>query len=145
MIHVVLRILVWVAVLGGALLLFGPEVFDSGRNANPVGSNAPLYLPPAKSAQLLAWEAKAADGVLGAEDRAAYAAGVRAWRARFWSGTDTSVEALLEGVNTGRQAHLVEVLKARGLAEDEVAVFLAVVTRDRPDLLQDQSSQPISR
>ena len=140
MIHVGLRVLVWAAVLGMAFLLFGPAIFDSSQPANPVGSTAPLFLPPAKSAQLLAWERQVADGSLRAESRAAYEAEAAAWRARFWSGDDTAVETVLSGVHHGKQDYLVEVLAARGLANDEIAVFLAVVARDRPDLLQDPES-----
>lgn len=138
MIQVGLRVLVWALVLGMAFVLFGPGVFDSGRDSNPVGSQEPLYLPPEKSAQLLAWERQAAAGTLTADERAAYEAEARAWQTRFWSGSELSVEAALADVSAGRRSHLVATLISRGLAEDEVAVFLAVVVRDRPDLLADR-------
>ena len=49
MIHVLLRIAVWVAVFGIGYLLFGPQLFDSPRSSNPFASKATLFLPPAKS------------------------------------------------------------------------------------------------
>ena len=49
MIHVGLRILVWVLVLGIGYLVFGPQLFDSSDHANPFDNRAELFLPPAKT------------------------------------------------------------------------------------------------
>lgn len=138
MIHVALRIAVWVVILGGAYLLFGPELFDSSRGENPFETAEAIYLPPAKSAQEREYERLAEAGQLSPADQQAYLALVKERQAQFWQRSGTTVADSLTGVETGRLPYLVQRLEERGLSADEIRVFLGVVQRDQPGLLADR-------
>ena len=88
MIHVALRILVWVLVLGMAYLVFGPQVFDSSDRASPFANRAELFLPPAKTQRELEYEALQRRRMLNPEELAEYEALVKNRRAAFWRGGD---------------------------------------------------------
>ena len=137
MIHVLLRVLVWVTVFAVGYLLFGPELFDSSDGENPFATETRLYLPPAKPQRLVEYEAAIAGGALGADQQADYRTLQKAYQADFWQGSDLSVAEVMAGVETGRRAHLARVLHERGLSEQEIGIFLMVVDRDKPDLLRD--------
>ena len=52
MIQVVLRIAIWLIVLGIGYWLIGPQVLDSSYDASPFKSASTLYLPPPRSPRL---------------------------------------------------------------------------------------------
>jgi len=135
---VYLRIAVWVVVLGVGYLLFGPQLFDSSRDGNPLGTTDALYLPPSKSGRLVAYERLAAQRELGPEEQAEYRSLVEQRQADFWTRNGTTVEQALAGVDSGRGAHLAGLLAERGLSNDEITVFMMVVRRDHPALLEDR-------
>jgi hypothetical protein len=139
MIHVLLRVAVWVLVLGGAYLLFGPELFDSSRQESPFQSETALFLPPAKSQQELVYEELASQRPLNAEESADYQRLLQERQSRFWQREGVSVSEALSGVETQRKAHLAKLLQERGLAPEEAAVFFMVLERDHPQLLADQN------
>jgi len=138
MVHVFLRIAVWVLVLGIGYLILGPDLFDSSRDENPFESRAQLYLPPAKSQRQIEYEQVATERPLSAEEAAAYRELVDDRSARFWQGDGLSVEEALAGVKQQRKQRLAEILAERGLTPEEISVFLFVVERDNPALLADQ-------
>ncbi len=138
MIQVVLRVLVWVLVLGLGYLAFGPELFDSSDTANPFGRVSTLFLPPAKQQREIEFEGMIEQRGLSTKERAEYDALVQARRASFWKGEDTSVEEALAGVKTQRGVHLMNLLEQRGWSRQEAAMFLTVVRRDHPNLLEDR-------
>lgn len=138
MIHVLLRIAVWVTVFGVAYLVFGPQLFDSSRNANPFESGSEIFLPPAKTQRELKYEGLISQRKLGPEESAEYLSLVREREAGFWQQEGLSVEEALSGVNNRRIEHLAAVLEQRGLSKEESTIFLMVVKRDRPDLLEDR-------
>ena len=138
MIHVLLRILVWVVVLGVGFLVFGPQLFDSSETANPFGRSQTLFLPPAKQQREIEFEKLARQGALSPEERVEYEALVKSRRSSFWKGRDASVEEALSGVKTQRGAYLVNLLEQRGWSRDEAVMFLTMVRRDHPDLLADR-------
>lgn len=135
MIHVLLRIAVWVAVFTVGYLLFGPELFDS-TGGNPFSRQGAIYLPPAKPVELIAYETLMAERALDETEQAEYLALDKAWRSRFWQGSELTVTEALSGVENERKAHLAGLLAARGLAPQDAGAFLMVVERDRPELLQ---------
>lgn len=138
MIHVVLRVLVWVLVLGIGYLVFGPQLFDSSDTANPFGRSSTLFLPPAKQQREIEFEHALERRGLSTKERAEYEALVQARRANFWKGEDTSVEEALAGITTNRSFHLMDLLEQRGWSRQEAAMFLTVVRRDNPELLKDR-------
>jgi hypothetical protein len=139
MVQVAARIAIWVLVFGGAYLLFGPELFDSSPSGDPVGrSSATLFLPPVKPAELIDYERRIASGGLRADEFPDYQALAREYQASFWNGSEVSVEDALSGVSEGRGAHLLSILAERGLSNDERSVFITLVKRDDPALLEDR-------
>ena len=138
MLHVLLRIIVWVLVLGGAYLVFGPTVFDSSPEPSPFASDSPLFLPPAKTQREYELE-QAGNGRALDDDEAAEYRELREQRqARFWQRGGTTVEEALAGIRTERKSALARILGERGLTREEVAIYLFVVERDRPALLTDR-------
>lgn len=138
MVQVLLRIAVWVIVLGVGYLVFGPGVFDSSPGGNPVAGNSTLFLPPAKSARELEYDTISQERALSPEESTEYLQLVRQRTSRFWQQEGVSVEEALSGVTSQRKARLVEILRERGLGGEEIGSFLIVVERDHPDLLADQ-------
>ena len=138
MIHVLLRVLVWVLVLGVGYLVLGPSVFDSSDTANPFGRSATLFLPPAKQQREVELDRLIQQRALTPEEQAEYESLVQTRRSSFWRGQDISVEKALSGVTTQRAAHLVTVLEERGWSRDDAVMFLTVVRRDNPDVLADR-------
>lgn len=138
MIHVLLRIAVWVIVIGVGYLVFGPQLFDSSRNASPFQSDAKIFLPPARSERQRELETMLDENGLGPEESAEYQSIVRERQAGFWQQEGTAVEEALSGVKTHRREHLIALLQERGLSQEELFVFLAVVERDHPTLLADR-------
>ena len=138
MIQVVLRIAIWLIVLGIGYWLIGPQVFDSSENASPFKSASTLYLPPPRSPRLAEYEALAQGRPLRPEEMSDYRALDEARKATFWQQQGESVDAALAGVKTGRRQHLVTLLQQRGAANEEIATFLLVAGRDHPDLLKDR-------
>ena len=138
MIHVLLRILVWVVVLGGAYLVFGPQLFDSSETANPFGRGEALFLPPAKQQREIEFEKIVGQRALSPEERDEYESLVQARRTGFWQGAEISVEEALSGVKTQRAAFLAAMLEQRGWSREEATMFVTVVRRDRPEVLADR-------
>ena len=138
MIQVALRVMVWVLVLGGAYILFGPELFDSSESTNPFASDSVLFLPPPKSPRLVEYEEMLKQRALTAEEAAEYRSLVKDRQSRFWQREGTSVEDALAGVKSQRKQRLVEILSQRGMTQDESAVFFMVLERDHPSLLADR-------
>jgi hypothetical protein len=138
MIHVLLRIAVWVVVLGIGYLVLGPQVFDSSPSQSPFESNSKIFLPPARSERETEYEAVRKERNLRPEEAAEYQSLVRERESRFWQREGVSVEEALFGINTQRKARLAEILEQRGLSKEESLVFLMVVERDHPALLADQ-------
>lgn len=137
MIHVLLRVAVWVSVFAVGYLIFGPELFDSSDGKSPFTTETRLYLPPAKPQQLIEYEAAFAAGKLAPDAQADYRAMLKAYQAEFWQGRDLSVSEALAGVERGRRAHLTDLLADRGLSGQEAGIFMMVVDRDKPELLRD--------
>jgi hypothetical protein len=138
MIHVLLRIAVWVAVFGIGYLVFGPQLFDSSRGVNPFESSSQIFLPPAKSKREIEYENLANQRRLKPEESAEYLALVRERESRFWQQEGLSVDEALSGFKRQRKQHLAQILEERGLSKDERGVFIMVVERDHPKLLVDQ-------
>lgn len=138
MIQVIMRVAVWVLVLGLGYLLFGPELFDSSRGGNPFENRASLYLPPAKTQRERDYERMLESGPLQQQEEVEYRALLARRQADFWKGDGVSVEQALEGVARGRRAHLLGLLHERGLSAEEAAVFMRVLERDDPGLLADR-------
>ena len=67
MVQVLLRVAVWVLVLGGAYLVFGPQVFDSSGNNNPFQSGSEIFLPPEKTQREIEYERTQKEKELGPE------------------------------------------------------------------------------
>jgi hypothetical protein len=76
--------------------------------------------------------------MLAADELAEYQALVKERQAGFWKGSDLTVEQALAGVNARRKEHLASLLKERGLSDEELGIFFAVVQRDSPALLKDR-------
>ena len=138
MIQVIARVFVWVLVIGAGYLLFGPDLLDSSRSANPFESEATLYLPPARTQRERDYERLLAAGTLQEHERAEYQALVARRQADFWKGDGVSVEQALAGVTRNRRDRLLNLLHERGISPAEAAVFLRVVERDNPALLADR-------
>lgn len=138
MIHVLLRIAVWVLVLGIGYLVFGPQLFDSSPNSNPFESSSEIYLPPAKTERQIEYEKTMKGRGLEPEELAEYSALSRNREANFWQREGVSVEEALSGIQRQRKQRLVTILEQRGMSMDESAIFLMVVERDHPGLLSDQ-------
>ena len=138
MIHVLLRVAVWVVVLGIAYLAFGPQLFDSSRNASPFQSDTKLFLPPPKLQRQIEYEEILKGRNLEGEELAEYRALVQERQSKFWASEGISVEEVLSGVRKQRKAYLVARLLERGMSNEELAVFLTVVERDQAALLSDR-------
>lgn len=138
MIHVLLRIAVWVAVFGIGYLVFGPQLFDSSDKANPFGSEKILYLPPVKAEREIEYEKLLGQRSLDRDEAAEYRALVKERQSKFWADQGLSVEDALAGFETQRKERLIGILAERGLSGDEIAIFLAVVERDHASLLADR-------
>jgi hypothetical protein len=138
MIHVLLRIAVWVAVFGIGYLLFGPQLFDSPRSANPFASKATLFLPPAKSDREVEYEEILEKRRLNQQEAAEYQSLIKERQAKFWQREGVSVQEALSGVKKQRKERLASILAQRGLSNDEATIFLMVVERDHPALFDDQ-------
>ena len=138
MTHFLIRIAVWLVILGGAYLVFGPQLFDSSRGDNPFASTTEIFLPPAKSEREIALEALMAGRWLEPGEAEEYRSLVRERRSRFWQREGVSVEQALSGIRRGRKQRLADLLAQRGLSPDDAAVFLTVVERDHPELLADR-------
>ena len=139
MVHVFLRIAVWVLVIGMGYLMFGPELFDSSRTDNPFASHANLFLPPAKLQREVAYENILMERELRPEELAEYQQLVQKRQSDFWKGDGVAVEDALAGIQHQRKAYLATLLKQRGLSSEEAAIFLMVVERDHPAILTDQT------
>ncbi|MBT8429799.1 MAG: hypothetical protein KJN79_07790, partial [Gammaproteobacteria bacterium] len=72
------------------------------------------------------------------EEFAQYQSLVRQRESKFWQREGVSVEEALSGVKSQRKQHLASILEQRGMSVDESAIFLMVVARDHPALLEDQ-------
>jgi len=138
MVHVLLRILVWVLVIGVGYLVFGPDGFDSSPEPAPFEHQAAIFLPPAKTGRESALEDAATRGPLTRAESEELLTLSRQRQSDFWQQQGTSVTEALAGVRTGRKAQLLGILQERGLSREEAGVFLVVVERDRPDLLADR-------
>lgn len=138
MIHVLLKVLVWVVVLGVGYVIFGPQSFDSSGGGDSLRNpSAQLFLPPAKSERLVDYERRLAAGQLQPAEFSEYQALARAHQSRFWRGGELSVEEALAGVRSHRGERLAAILEERGLSQEEQSVFFTVLQRDHPDLLED--------
>lgn len=138
MLQVLLRVAVWVVVLGVGYLLFGSQLFDSSSSNNPFGVESTIFLPPSKSVRERHYEAISGERALTAEEEAEYRGLERERNAGFWQQQGVSVEEALAGVDSNRKEHLATILQQRGLSSDEISVFLFVVERDAPALLVDR-------
>jgi len=138
MLHFLLRLLVWVVVLGGGYLLLGPELFDTSSGGGPFESDSEIFLPPAKSPRLLQYDTLSQEGTLSPEERAEYQRLTKDRASRFWQQEGVSVQEALAGVKSRRKDRLVEILRERGASREEITVFLFVVERDNPALLADR-------
>jgi hypothetical protein len=139
MIHVLPKIAVWLFVIGGAYLIFGPQSFDSSGGGNLLRPESPqLSLPPAKSDRLINYERRLEAGQLQPAEFAEYQTLAKAHQSSFWGGDGLSVEKALSDVKNNRSEHLVSILAKRGLSKEEQAIFFAVLKRDHPDLLEDR-------
>lgn len=138
MVHLLLRIAVWVVVLGIGYLVLGPGLFDSTPDDSPFESGSTIFLPPPKSQRHLEYDEVSRERALNAEEQADYRALVQDRQSRFWQQQGVSVEQALAGVETQRKEHLARILEQRGLTSEEAAVFLFVVERDHTALLEDR-------
>lgn len=138
MIHVLLRVLVWVVVIGVGYLLVGPKLFDSSSIDNPFASDAAIFLPPPKSQRHLEFDEILAARPLNEEELAEYRKLVRERQSRFWQQSGVTVEEALSGVKTQRREALASLLEQRGVTQEEAAVFFLVLERDHPALLADR-------
>ncbi len=138
MIQVLLRIAIWLIVLGIGYLMIGPQVFDSSGNASPFKSVSALYLPPPRSPRLAEYETLAQQRPLNPDEMADYRALDKSRNATFWQQQGISVESALADVTSQRRQHLVTLLQQGGATNEEIATFLLVAGRDHPDLLKDR-------
>ena len=138
MVHLLLRIAVWVVVLGIGYLLFGPGLFDSTPDESPFESSSTIFLPPPKSQLHLEYDEISRERALTAEELADYRSLVQERESRFWQQQGVSVEQALAGVQTQRKERLATILEQRGLTKEEAVVFFFVVERDHPALLKDR-------
>jgi len=136
-IHVLLRIAVWVAVFGIGYLVFGPQLFDSSQSANPFETDARMFLPPAKLPRQLGYEEAMKARRLEPEELADYQSLVLERESKFWQREGVSVEEALSGVKTERKEYLAKILSERGMSKDESVIFFMVIERDHPALLAD--------
>jgi hypothetical protein len=137
-VQVLLRIAVWVLVLGIGYLLFGPGLFDSSGGSSPFERDAVLFLPPPRSQRLVALDRVRRERVLDPGEVAEYRLLVEQRQSAFWQRDGLSVAQALSGVSTDRRAELLRLLEQRGATSEEAAVFLLVAERDHPDLLRDR-------
>jgi hypothetical protein len=138
MVHVLLRISVWVFVLGIAYLIFGSDLFDSSREADLFEGKTEMFLPPVKSKRHFEFDEIMKDRGLNADELAEYRALVQERESKFWHAEGVSVREALSGVNKRRKERLAAILEQRGATKDEAAIFLLVLERDHPALLADQ-------
>ena len=138
MIQVLLRIAVWVLVLGVGYLVFGPQLFDSSGNDNPFESGSKIFLPPQKTKPQIEYEKIMEERRLQPEELAEYQALSQEREADFWQQAGVSVEDALSGIQRQRKQSLAAILEQRGMSRDEIAIFLMVVERDHPGLLADR-------
>jgi len=138
MIHVLLRIAVWVVVFGIGYLLIGPQLFDSSRRANPFESSKQLYLPPVKPQRLIEYEDLLEKRNLEGVEIEEYRALVRERQSNFWKAEGISVEDALAGVKKHRKEHLETLLIERGISDEEAAIFFTVAERDHSALFDDR-------
>ncbi|MGB5563793.1 MAG: hypothetical protein WBN02_15925 [Sedimenticolaceae bacterium] len=138
MIHVLLRIAVWVVVFGIGYLLIGPQLFDSSHRANPFESSKQLYLPPVKSQRLIEYENLLEKRSLEGVEIEEYRALVRERQSNFWKAEGISVEDALAGVKKQRKEHLAALLIERGISDEEAAIFFTVAERDHSALFDDR-------
>jgi hypothetical protein len=138
MIHVLLRIAVWVVVFGIGYLVFGSQLFDSSQSANPFESESTIFLPPAKSDRQIEYEELMQTRKLDSDELAEYRSLAFERESKFWQREGVSVEEALSGVKRQRKQHLASILEQRGMSNDESAIFFMVVERDHPALLDDQ-------
>ena len=139
MIHVLPKIVVWLLVIGGAYLIFGPQSFDSSGGRNPLqNDSSQLYLPPAKSDRLMRYERRLEAGQLQPGEFAEYQTLAKTHQSNFWAGDGLSVENALSEVKNNRSEHLASILAKRGLSKEERAIFFTVLKRDHPELLEDR-------
>jgi hypothetical protein len=138
MIQVLLRIAVWVLVLGGGYLVFGPQLFDSSGKDNPFESDSKIFLPPQKTKPQIDYERIMQERRLQPEELAEYQALSQKREANFWQQAGVSVEEALSGIQRQRKQSLAKILQQRGMSRDEIAIFLMVVERDHPGLLADR-------
>lgn len=138
MVQVLLRIAVWVLVLGIGYLVFGPDLFDSSGGSSPFESDAVLFLPPPRSQRLVALDRVRRERVLEPAEVAEYRSLIEHRQSAFWQRQGLSVEDALSGVRTDRRGALLRLLEEHGATGEEAAVFLLVVERDHPDLLRDR-------
>jgi len=138
MIHVLLRIAVWLAVFAIGYLVFGPQLFESSRNANPFGSEKILYLPPVRAERLIEYEKLLERRRLDGDEAREYKTLVEERQSGFWASEGLSVEEALAGIETQRKERLIGLLVERGMTGDEIAIFVAVLERDHAHLLSDR-------
>lgn len=139
MIHVALKIGVWLCLLGVFYLVFGPQAFDSSNLADPLqNASSRIYLPPTKPPRLVELENRLHGGGLQADETSEFRSLAREYQGRFWKGDGVTVEQALSGVREQRRQRLLELLKERGLTDEEVSVFWAVLNRDHPAMLADR-------
>lgn len=138
MIHVYLRILVWVLVFGIGYLVFGPELWDSSGKTDPFASDKPVYLPPVRPARLIELERALQQRELTLTEMADYQTLTRDRHSGFWAEHGATVQSALAGIKQQRRQHLVGLLRERGMSDQEMAIFLTVLERDHAALLQDR-------
>ena len=138
MVHFLLRIAVWVVVLGIGYLVIGPELFDSSPSVSPFEHKSQIFLPPAKSQRQSEFEQISEERRLNAEELAEYRGLVQERESKFWQQEGVSVEEALSGVKRQRKERLAMLLEQRGMTKEEVAVFLLVIERDQATLLEDR-------
>jgi hypothetical protein len=139
MIYVLPKIAVWLLVIGGAYWMLGPQSFDSSREENALQHQSPqLFLPPAKPDRLLSYERRYEAGRLEPSEFSEYQALVNAYQDSFWEGDGLSVEEALSEVKEKRGEGLASLLAERGLTREEQAIFMTVLMRDHPEILDDR-------
>ena len=138
MIYVLLKIAVWVLVIGIGYFVFGPQGINSSDGGNTLqNASTQLFLPPAKSERLKGYERSLAAGELQPAEYGEYQALSKAHQSSFWKGSELSVEQALSGVKNHRSEHLASILQKRGLSMEELSIFFTVLKRDHPELLAD--------
>lgn len=139
MIHVIPKLVVWMLLIGGAYLIFGPQPFDSSRGIDPLrNQSSQLLLPPAKSDRLMNYERRLEAGQLRRDEFALYQTLANEHQSRFWKGDGLSVEEALSGFKNNRGEELASILAERGLSMEEQSIFFTVLKRDHPELLTDR-------